>query len=49
MIPVVARERLARFCDVFVERSAFTVDEARPILLAGQARTGSRPSCTPTS
>lgn len=27
---------LARFCDVFVETGAFTVDEARRILLAGQ-------------
>ena len=37
LIPAVARERLAGFCDVFVERSAFTVDEARRILRAGQA------------
>ncbi|MGH7657674.1 MAG: imidazolonepropionase [Gemmatimonadales bacterium] len=37
MIPVVGREGLARFCDVFVEDSAFTVDEARRILLAGRA------------
>jgi imidazolonepropionase len=37
LIPQVARERLAIFCDVFVERSAFTVAEARRLLLAAQA------------
>ena len=37
LIPEVARERLAACCDVFVERSAFTLDEARRILRAGQA------------
>jgi imidazolonepropionase len=37
LIPTVAREGLAAFCDVFVERSAFTTDEARRILRAGQA------------
>ena len=37
LIPRIARERLAAFCDVFVERSAFTVDEARRLLRAGQA------------
>jgi imidazolonepropionase len=37
LIPAAARERLAVFCDVFVERSAFTVDEARRILHSGQA------------
>lgn len=37
LIPAVAREGLARCCDVFVERSAFTVDEARRILTAGAA------------
>ena len=36
MIPAVARERLAECCDVFVERSAFTIDEARCILEAGR-------------
>jgi len=35
MIPTIARERLAECCDVFVERSAFSVDEARAILRAG--------------
>jgi imidazolonepropionase len=37
LIPIVAREGLAACCDVFVEESAFTVDEARRILRAGQA------------
>jgi imidazolonepropionase len=37
LIPMIGRERLAAFCDVFVEASAFTVDEARRILRAGQA------------
>ena len=36
LIPRVARDGLARFCDVFVEESAFTVSEARKILLAGK-------------
>lgn len=37
LLPVIARERLAAFCDVFVERSAFSVEEARRILLAARA------------
>ena len=37
MIPVVGREGLAACCDVFVEESAFSVDEARRILRAGEA------------
>ena len=36
MIPAVARERLAECCDVFVEQSAFSLEEARRILLAGR-------------
>jgi len=36
MIPAVAREGLARFCDVFCDRGVFTVDEARRILTAGK-------------
>jgi imidazolonepropionase len=36
VIPAVAREKLAACCDVFVEESAFSVDEARRILRAGQ-------------
>ena len=37
LIPVIAAEGLAACCDVFVEASAFTVEEARRILLAGRA------------
>jgi len=37
LIPAIAAERLAACCDVFVEDSAFTVEEARRILLAGRA------------
>lgn len=37
MIPAVARERLATCCDVFVERGAFTIEEARRILRAARA------------
>jgi imidazolonepropionase len=36
MIPAVAREKLAVCCDVFVEKSAFTAEEAKRILRAGQ-------------
>ncbi|MFL5401508.1 MAG: imidazolonepropionase [Gemmatimonadales bacterium] len=36
LIPAVAGEKLAAFCDVFVEESAFSLDEARRILQAGQ-------------
>ena len=34
MIPAVASDRLATFCDVFVEEGAFTADEARAIFVA---------------
>ncbi|HKQ75531.1 MAG TPA: imidazolonepropionase [Blastocatellia bacterium] len=37
MIPMVAREGLARFCDVFCESGAFDVDESRRILQAARA------------
>lgn len=37
MIPAVAREGLAEFCDVFCDRGAFTVKQARKILTAGRA------------
>lgn len=37
MIPRAAAEGLATACDVFVEESAFSVDEARRILLAARA------------
>jgi imidazolonepropionase len=36
MIPAIVAEQLASCCDVFVERSAFTIEEAREILGAGQ-------------
>ncbi len=36
IIPHVAHEGLARFCDVFVEQDAFTIDEARRILETGR-------------
>jgi imidazolonepropionase len=36
LIPAVAREKLAACCDVFLEESAFSLDEARRILRAGQ-------------
>ena len=37
MIPAVARERLAEWCDVFCERGVFTPEESREILEAGRA------------
>jgi imidazolonepropionase len=37
ILPAVAEEGLARFCDIFVEQSAFTPDEARRLLLAAKA------------
>ena len=37
LIPEIARRRLASFCDVFVEETAFSLDEARAILRAGQS------------
>jgi imidazolonepropionase len=37
LLPQIARERLAAFCDVFVETSAFTVAEARRLLDAARA------------
>ncbi len=37
MIPMVARYGLAEFCDVFCDRGAFSVEEARQILTAGRA------------
>lgn len=42
MIPAVAEAGLAEFCDVFVERGAFGIDEARRVLEAGLAH-GLRP------
>ena len=37
MLPVIARDRLARFADVFCEPGVFTVDESRTILLAARS------------
>jgi imidazolonepropionase len=38
MIPEVARQGLARFCDVFCEEGIFTVEESRRILAAARER-----------
>lgn len=38
MIPKVADQGLARFCDVFVEEGSFTHEEARRIFAAGKAK-----------
>lgn len=38
LIPEVARDGLARFCDVFVEDGAFTAEEAREILAAARSQ-----------
>jgi imidazolonepropionase len=35
LIPEVAREKLAEFCDAFCDRGAFTVEQSRQILEAG--------------
>ena len=37
MLPRVAAEKLAEFCDVFCEERVFTVDESRRILLAARS------------
>lgn len=42
MIPAVAAERLARFCDVFCEHGVFSVEQSRRVLQAGVAA-GLRP------
>ena len=36
LLPVIAKQRLAHCCDVFIEESAFTLEEARTILEAGK-------------
>jgi imidazolonepropionase len=36
MLPAVVEQRLARYCDVFCDEHAFTVDEARTVLAAAQ-------------
>jgi imidazolonepropionase len=38
LIPEVAKEELAEFCDVFCDRGAFTREQARQILEAGKRR-----------
>ena len=42
IIPAAAEQGLARFCDVFVEQRAFTVEQGRRVLQAGK-RHGLRP------
>jgi imidazolonepropionase len=42
MMPDLAREGLARFCDVYVDEGAFTVEEARRVFAAARAA-GLRP------
>lgn len=42
IVPAVAAEGLARYCDVFCERGVFTVEESRQVLTAG-LRHGLRP------
>lgn len=37
MLPRIAKERLADFCDTFCDRGAFTVEQARRVLEAGVA------------
>jgi imidazolonepropionase len=37
LLPAVAEQGLARFCDVFVEEGAFTKEEARRLLVAAKA------------
>lgn len=36
LIPAVTNQKLARFCDVFVEEGAFNIEEAREILMAAR-------------
>jgi imidazolonepropionase len=42
MIPIVAEERLAEFCDIFCEKKAFSLGESREILETGK-RYGLKP------
>jgi imidazolonepropionase len=37
MIPAVAGEQLAEFCDAFIEPTVFPVEKARPVLVAAKA------------
>ena len=36
MLPRIAKEKLAEFCDVFCEHGYFTIDQSRRILMAGR-------------
>ena len=36
MMPAVAADKLARFCDVFCEEGVFTVEQSRRVLLAAR-------------
>ena len=36
LIPTVARRNLAKFCDIFIEQGAFSIEEARQVLLVAQ-------------
>ncbi len=36
MLPMIAQQNLAEFCDVFVEETAFSIDEAREIFIAAK-------------
>ena len=38
MIPAVARQGIARFCDIFCEQGVFSVEQSRKILQAAQAQ-----------
>ncbi|RPI74769.1 MAG: imidazolonepropionase [Desulfobacteraceae bacterium] len=38
MIPAVAQQGLARFCDIFCEQGVFSIEQSRKILQAAQAR-----------
>lgn len=36
-LPAIAKEKLARFCDIFIEDSAFSIEEARSLLNAAKS------------
>ena len=38
VLPHIAAQGIARFCDVFCEKGVFTVDQSRQVLLAGRRR-----------
>jgi imidazolonepropionase len=37
LLPAISRDKLAKFCDIFVETGAFTVNEARGLLTTAQS------------